>query len=78
MDNKEDNFTLDLDRCHEIQEIMNLLESLMQAENRPTLAHTHVRHHLLDAGEQLYRASLIYLELIERQRESAPGDQMVG
>jgi hypothetical protein len=60
--------SLDLERCHKIQEIMNLLEQLMATENRGTANYIQIRHTFLDAADHLYKASLSYLEIIERRK----------
>jgi hypothetical protein len=69
MNTETSDLPLDLERCHKIQEIMNLMEQLMAAENRGAAEYVQIRHTLLDGFDQIYRASMVYLELIEeRQR----------
>jgi hypothetical protein len=58
--------SLDLERCHKIQELMNVIEQLMAVENRPE--YINIRHTLLDATGCLYTASLAYLEIMERRK----------
>ena len=60
--------SLDLERCHKVQEITKLMEQLMAAEGRSTAEYVAIRHKILDAAEQLYKVSLIYLELIDQRQ----------